>query len=120
MEVNLDIVPATLETAITLVCKGLSPEDTRKIRAGEFTTLIEKLGEQLVGEWTLFDETTPMRNFCRVKFELNYPLDVTKLILNGAISTVLNEPRIDDAIIRECHSYWMQKIGKVMPDYVAQ
>lgn len=119
MDLNQDIVPVTLDDAITLVQKGLSPNDMRTLR--ELTcvdSLDRTLGEQIRNDWTLWDSDSRMRSWFRIKFEINHPDDVSGLILTCVLAEIQDKPDIVGIIqnyVNYTHARWMNSIGKLMP-----
>lgn len=119
MDLNQDKVPVTLDEAVTLVQKGLSPHDTRIMK--EITgidSLDRTLGEQIRNEWSLWDADSRMRNWFRIKFELNHADDVSNLILTCVLANVQgNEDTVTiiQNFINYTHARWMTSIGKLMP-----
>lgn len=116
MEIHQDIVPVNLEEAVATVRMGLSPEDCRIASVAKGPeSLPREIGEAIRNEWTMWDAESRLRNFFRIKYELNHADDVTELILHCVIADIQNKPREIDFIVNRCKLNWQGTIGKPMP-----
>lgn len=120
MDLNQDTVPVTLDEAVMLVRKALSPEDVRSMIKAKCIDQFERtLGEQIRNDWSLWDADSRLRNWFRTKFELNHADDVSGLILTCVLADVQDYPNDSVTVIQDfvnfVHARWLSTIGKLMP-----
>jgi len=115
MHIKQDVVPSTIEEAMTLIRDGLSEDDKKQIRETDHPSEFHfSVGVWLRHIWTLWDARTRLRcAFARIG--LRHADDISVYLLARICTETRGEVFDAGAFVKRTHKHWKKMIGRPIP-----
>lgn len=115
MNINPDVVPSTIEEAMTLIRDGLSEDDKKQIRETDRSGAFHfSVGAWLRYIWTMWDFRSRLRcDFVRIG--LSHADDISAYLLARICAETRGEVFDTDAFVKRTHEHWSKVIGRPIP-----
>ena len=109
MNLNEDVVPVTLDEALTLLKEALSPEETAELKKMLSSQLHFSLGMHLRNAWSLWDKDSKMGLWFLQTYGVNHADDISGIILECLINDLCGEPRKDKELAKRFIQHWQKQ-----------
>lgn len=107
MKIDPDSVPSTIKAAVDMMVAGLTDEDREFIKQAEsVVSCHHTVGRYIRNNWSLWDNSTPLKHDAATKYKIAHADDVSGLILDWVASIVRQEPFDPMEAVERYHKHW--------------
>lgn len=106
MNLNLDIVPSTLNEAVSLLKEALSESETERIKKVSVSQLHLSLGQFIRNEWSLWNDKNVLNIWFKKTYKIKHADDISSIILDCLLKDLNNQPRRDVVLANEFVEHW--------------
>lgn len=110
MDINEDVVPATLTSAVQLLVESLDDDDTRYIMSTtEPPVAVHRtVGKWLRNNWSIWDEQTPLVQWFYQAYGIAHADDISSIILSALWARIKGGEYDVAANARERRDHWLK------------
>lgn len=109
MKLNEDVVPTTLEEALTLLKEALSDDEKAEMKKMLSSQLHFSLGMYLRNMWSLWDKNSILGIWFLKTYGVNHADDISGIILECLINDLNGEPRKDKILAKRFIQHWQKQ-----------
>ena len=106
MNLNLDLVPASLDEAVELLIESLSFSELVIIKQSTVNNLHMSVGRYIRNVWSLWEQDTPLLMWFKTQYDITHPDDVSSIILDALISDLNRKPRSTERLVAGFIEHW--------------
>lgn len=106
MNINPDVVPSDLESAVQLIVDGLEDGDRDFVVANDSVAAHHTLGQAIRNGWSLWDHTKPLATWFRRNLGLGHADDMSGVILERAWCRIRGTEHDLEAQVHRFKLHW--------------
>lgn len=107
-DINPDVVPKSLQEAVTLICDGLTDEERESITTNPKADVQAHhgFGQWIRNNWSLWDTKTHLVQWFKENLDIMHGDDISGIILANVVANVQGRDFDPAPIVERYHAHW--------------